>query len=318
MSSPKITDPVAVSAVMCTRNRHASIEHAVTTVLANDHPSFDMIVVDQSTDDSTGAILRPIAESDPRFTYLYTPEPGLSRAYNTGIKNTTGEVLVFTDDDCVVPTDWITRIVEAFQSEADGDLLYGQVVPYEGEGSEGDVLTPQLVIEHPTRMGKKDGFQVFGMGANFAARRRLFEKVGYFDEVLGGGGPLKSSQDFDLAYRVYKGDAITLLRPEVTLRHDGRREKEDWPTLLKNYGVGDGGFYTKHVRCRDPYAAWLLVKKLSTLSTKIAIKKVLGRTPEDGPYLRGIFTGIRASFAYDVDRHNRIYGGLRSKAAKGG
>ncbi|MCU1503867.1 MAG: glycosyl transferase family protein, partial [Ilumatobacteraceae bacterium] len=79
MSSPTTSNQVAVSAVMCTRNRHASIGQAVKTVLANDYPAFDMIVVDQSTDDSTGEILRPMAEADPRLTYLHTPEPGLSR-----------------------------------------------------------------------------------------------------------------------------------------------------------------------------------------------------------------------------------------------
>ena len=70
------------------------------------------------------------------------------------------------------------------------------------------------------------------MGANFAARRRLFDAIGGFDEILGGGGPLRSSQDYDLAYRTYRAGRVILLRPEVTLRHDGRREAEDWPALL--------------------------------------------------------------------------------------
>lgn len=317
MSFPKITDPTPVSAVMCTRNRSHSIAQAVTTVLANDYAAFDMIVVDQSTDDSTGEILRPLAEADPRLTYLYVTEAGLSRAYNTGIKGTSGEVIVFTDDDCVVPNDWITKIVAAFDADQEGDLLYGQVVPY--ETGEGYGLTPMLVIDKPQRMGKtQDKFRVFGMGANFAARRRLFERVGYFDEILGGGGPLKSSQDFDLVYRVYQGGAITLLRPEVILRHDGRREAEDWPTLLRNYGFGDGAFYTKHVRCRDPYALWLLSKRISTEAAKISVKWLLRRDPGERHYLRGVFTGIRHSFDWKVDRTRRLYTTPRKEAATGG
>jgi glycosyltransferase involved in cell wall biosynthesis len=316
MSSPKSTSPTPVSAVMCTRNRSASIGQAVKTVLANDYPAFDMIVVDQSTDDSTGEILRPLAEADPRLTYFHTDQAGLSRAYNTGIKGTTGQIIVFTDDDCVVPGDWITKIVAAFEGDPDGDLLYGQVVPY--ETGEGYNLTPMLVIDRPQRMGKgNDGFKVFGMGANFAARRRLFERVGYFDEILGGGGPLKSSQDFDLVYRVYRGGAITLLRPEVTLRHDGRREAEDWPTLLRNYGFGDGAFYTKHVRCLDPYALWLLSKRFATEGAKTVVKLVLRRDPGERYYLRGMLTGMRHSFDWKVDRKARMYTTLR-KAAKGG
>jgi glycosyltransferase involved in cell wall biosynthesis len=315
MSSPTATEPVSVSAVMCTRNRAASIAQAVRTVLANDYPNFDMIVVDQSTDDSTGEQLRPIAEEDPRLTYLHVDEAGLSRAYNTGIRNTTGEVLVFTDDDCVAPPDWISTIVAAFESEPDGDLLYGTVVPF--ESGEGFGLTPLLDIDAPTRMSKKDGhFKVFGMGANFAARRRMFDTIGYFDEVLGGGGPLKSSQDFDLVYRVYHGGAVTLLRPEVVMRHDGRREREDWPALLTAYGHGDGGFYTKHIRCRDPYALWLLTSKVAVLSAKVGIKTVIHRSvPPDSNYIRGVWRGVRGSFGWNIDRKKRIYT-TPKKAAK--
>ena len=59
---------------------------------------------------------------------MHSTEPGLSRAYNNGVRRTTGEILVFTDDDCLVEPDWITNIVKAFDAEPDGDLLYGRVV----------------------------------------------------------------------------------------------------------------------------------------------------------------------------------------------
>ncbi len=59
---------------------------------------------------------------------MHSTEPGLSKAYNNGISRSTGEIIVFTDDDCIVEPDWITTIVDAFGSEPDGDLLYGRVV----------------------------------------------------------------------------------------------------------------------------------------------------------------------------------------------
>ena len=40
----------------------------------------------------------------------------------------------------------------------------------------------------------------------------------------------------------FRAGAITLLRPEVSLVHDGRREQEDWPALLRNYGIEDSTF----------------------------------------------------------------------------
>jgi glycosyltransferase involved in cell wall biosynthesis len=296
-------DVQPVDVVICTRNRDANIGTAVRSVLANDYPSFRLTVIDQSTTDATGKVLEPIAAADDRLSYVHVDEAGLSRAYNTGIRSTSAEILAFTDDDCLVPPNWISSIVAAFAAEPDGDLLYGQVVPLDAE----EALTPLLRIDRPEKLSRSTGYRVFGMGANFAARRRLFGSIGGFDEVLGGGGPLRSSQDYDLAYRTYKSGAAILLRPEVTLRHDGRREAEDWPTLLLNYGTGDGGFYTKHVRCLDPYATWLFARVLVRSAAKSVLKPVFLRDRANVPYFKGLLAGLRGSFRFKVDRSRRLY-----------
>ena len=293
-----------VDVIICTRNRGASIGAAVSSVLANDHPSFRLTIIDQSTDDDTEAVVTPIAANDARVTYKHVTEAGLSRAYNTGIRATSADVLAFTDDDCLVPTNWIRTIVDAFSAEPDGDLLYGQVIPYETEEQS---LTPLLTIDRAEKLSLSTSFRIFGMGANYAARRRLFTKIGYFDEVLGGGGALRSSQDFDLEYRAYKGGCVILLRPEVTLRHDGRREAKDWPTLLLNYGTGDGAFYTKHVRCRDAYATWLFAKVLTKSVARSTLKPLLKRDSSNVPYFKGLIAGIRGSFKFKIDRRHRLY-----------
>ena len=298
-------DIPAISAVICTRNRPDKIGTAVATVLANDHDDFTLTVIDQSTDDQTRTIVEDLAKRDDRLRYEHMDEAGLSKAYNRGVALTSSEILAFTDDDCVAPIGWLRSIEAAFSAEPDGDLLYGQVIPLE-TGTDETGLTPQLTFDRPERLSKGDGFRVFGMGANFAARRRLFESIGGFDEVLGGGGPLKSSQDFDLAYRAYQADRVIILRPDVTMRHDGRRESEDWPTLLTNYGFGDGAFYTKHVRCRDPYALWLFAKQAGMTAARQAVRTVR-RRPVDLAYLRGMGRGARSSFDFPVDRTARMY-----------
>ena len=302
MQSPR---KAFVSAVICTRNRPDKIGTAIASVLANAYPDFDLTVVDQSTNDETEAIVNRVARSDGRIRYLRMSTSGLSRAYNHAISNTTGPILAFTDDDCIAPSDWIDKIVAAFDEQRDGELLYGQVVPaYPEDG--GYALTPLLLIDKPERLDRTNGFRVFGMGANFAARRSLFERAGVFDEILGGGGPLKSSQDFDLAYRAYRRNAPILLRPEVVIRHDGRREAEDWPALLRAYGFGDGAFYSKHVRCRDPYAVWLTLKNLGVASARFVVKRALGR-PAQINYLSGFVQGVRGGLKFGVDRTTMLY-----------
>ena len=295
-----------VSVVICTRNRPDKIGNAVESVLANTYPDFDLTIIDQSTNGETEAISHRVGESDARIRYQRMNKSGLSRAYNLAIASTIGPIIAFTDDDCLVPSDWIQKIVMAFEEQRDGELMYGQVLPAYPENG-GEALTPLLRIDKPERLDRANGFRVFGMGANFAARRSLFERAGTFDEVLGGGGPLKSSQDFDLAYRAFRRNAPILLRPEVIVRHDGRREREDWPTLLRAYGFGDGAFYSKHVRCRDPYAAWLAAKIFGVMSAKLIARCALGRRAAEIDYLSGFVQGVRGGFKFGVDRATLLY-----------
>jgi GT2 family glycosyltransferase len=284
-------------------------------VLASKYQEFDVVVVDQSDDDSTGALVRTIAELHPdRVTYVHTMPPGLSRAYNIGIASSTGDVLAFTDDDCIAPDDWMTSIVAAFTAEPEADMLYGQVnLPASLENHRG--IVPTLDIPEPRRLSRADGFRIYGMGANFAVRRRLFERIGGFDEMLGGGGPLRSSQDFDFQYRAYVAGATTLLRPDVKVDHYGLRTGEQWPATLRAYGIGDGAFYSKHVRCGDLFALRLLAVRLGRMAAREALLALgIRKRGSQQIYLKGCLEGIRAGLRYPVDRQRRLYGPTHSLA----
>ena len=296
-----------VSAIICTRNRHDSVGQAVASVLANAYSSFDLTIVDQSDGARTEEIVRQLPSQPGQVRYIHSSVPGLSRAYNLAIAETKGEILAFTDDDCVVPPDWISNIVSAFDREPDGDLLSGQVLePAALHGHDG--IVPQLHIVRPERLGRRDGFRIYGMGANFAARRRLFDRIGGFDEILGGGGPLRSAQDFDLQYRAYLAGVTTLLRPEVKVDHYGIRSSAQWPGQVKAYAFGDGAFYCKHVRCGDLRAIRLLAEWYGRpLAREILSRMGLRRRPSSMDYLTSFLDGMRASFAFAVDRRERLY-----------
>ena len=294
-----------VSSIICTRNRPDLIGAALDSVLSNVYPSFDVVVVDQSDDDRTGEIVRSRTATHPNLKYVYSRTPGLSRAYNTGIRESRGDVLAFTDDDCIAPVDWIASIVAAFQAEPDADMLYGQVLRPAELASCPDHI-PTLKIDRPRRFSRRDGFEVYGMGANFAARRRLFDRIGGFDEMMGGGGPLKSSQDFDLQYRAYIAGSVVLLRPEVTIDHYGVRSNDQWPATERAYGIGDGAFYSKHIRCGDLFALWLFIRRVSTMGI-MDLGRWLLRRRGHGEYLRSCFRGIALGRQYSVDRRTRLY-----------
>jgi GT2 family glycosyltransferase len=294
-----------LSAVICTHNRADLIARAVSSVLANDHDDFELVVLDQSSSDATKRALESLIERHSNLHYMHTTRVGLSAAYNAAIAGASGEILAFTDDDCVVPADWLTRIETAFESEPSAQLLYGQVLtPPELQGAEG--ILPTWEIARREIIARGEHFRVCGMGANFAARRRLFEQIGGFDEVLGGGGPLCSTQDFDLQYRVYRAGLTTLLDPEVKLDHYGIRPYELWPQTLTAYGIGVGGFYMKHARCGDARAAWLVTKTIVHSAAAAIYKQIVARNGST-VYLEGILRGLYRSFSYRIDRERRMY-----------
>ena len=276
----------------------------MASVLTNDHPDFDLLVVDQSNDDSTKLALADF-EADDRFRYVHLDRVGLSHAYNFGIALSSGPLMAFTDDDCVAPTDWLRTIEDAFDRHPDVDMLYGQTLAAPDLRGAPGVL-PALPIPRERKLSKTDGFQVFGMGANFAMRRSLIDRVGGFDEALGGGGPLRSSQDFDQVYRVYKAGAACLLSPSVWVHHYGIREGQAWTDTMRAYGIGDGAFYLKHIRCGDLEAARMLIARMARLFLR-EVRKGLARKPMEWVYLRSYLTGMRLSLRYSIDRRKRLY-----------
>jgi glycosyltransferase involved in cell wall biosynthesis len=296
----------SVSVVIPTRNRPDLIGRSVRAVLANDHPSFEVIVVDQSDDDRTSEVVAAIARADARVRFMHTMPPGLSRAYNIGSRAASASILAFTDDDCVAQPDWVSAIAGAFAAEPDAGMLYGRVaLPTELADAAGEV--PVLPMARAERLDATSGFRIYGMGANFALRRELLATIGGFDEVLGGGAPLRSSQDFDLQYRAYLSGAVVLLRPEVSVDHYGLRSRSEWAVTLRAYGVGDGAFYMKHIRCGDLRAAAMLGRIVARTAARQLRHLLDRRRPSQASYLRAIGEGIRDSLRYPVDSSQRLY-----------
>lgn len=295
-----------ISAVICTRNRAELIAGAVQSVLANDHPCFELIIIDQSDGDDTRRALDGLA-GDPRLRYFHTTQAGLSGAYNAAVRAGRAQLLAFTDDDCIAPPDWLTAVQREFDSDPEADLVYGQVrAPVELRDAALGIV-PQLLFPSRRRLSVRDGFVVAGMGANFAARRRAFEAVGGFDEMLGGGGPLRSSQDFDFQFRLFRASRVSVLSPDLNVLHYGLRTSAQWPQTNLAYGVGDGAFYMKHVRCGDLLAGRLLARQFLLEAARTVWKPLVRRKRHSPAYLRGLVVGSWKSFHFGVDRRRRLY-----------
>ncbi len=306
--------PEKVSVLICTRDRPDTVGQAVESVALCDYPEFDIHVMDQSTTTATRDIVDQLADrfaAKCPIVYHHLDRAGLSRAYNTGMRVSDGPIIACTDDDVIVPTDWLTCIVEAFDDDPEVGLLYGQVLVPESlkELAGTDTVVPALTRESTVQMHQRHrNFRVWGMGADMAMRRSMLEDVSGFDEALGGGAPLRSSQDFDFAFRVYRAGYAVRLDHRVKVDHYGSRTAEQWPGTLRNYGIGDGAFYSKHIRCGDTLALRLLVWQFGWVSRSWVARCVRERRPmAPDDYGRNLMTGIRMGARFDVDKERRLY-----------
>ena len=116
-----------VTVVIPTRNRASDVVRSVRAMLANDGPTFEVRVVDQSDDDSTHDALRGLL-ADVRLTYLRSPERGVSSARNLGCATARGTLIGFTDDDCEPSPGWVADIVAAFGLDPEIGMVFGSVL----------------------------------------------------------------------------------------------------------------------------------------------------------------------------------------------
>lgn len=318
---------LSISVVVCTRDRAETLGPALDSLAAQRTVLFEVAVVDQSGSDATQKLVEAWSLTDTRFRYLRLPELGLSRAYNAGIRVTSSPILAFTDDGCTAPVGWLEAIQAAFDRRDDVELLCGQVlVAPELEARETrDGFTPAFLIPSRRLLSRRGRLEVAGVGADFVARRTVFARVGLFDEVLGGGGPLESSQDFDFAHWVFRAGRATRLQPDVVVHHYGFRSHADWPATVRSYciGVGGlhlgvGGFHLKDICAGDLYAARLLLAHLALWSARSLRRWLRARSRAEWTYVGNLIAGMRRSVRFDVDRQWRPYEPRRPAGQEGG
>ena len=103
-----MTDDVDVSIVVSTRDRTSLFPHSLRSlVMRSSAVPFEIVVVDNGSSDSTGNVVRAWTRRDERVRLVEEPKVGLSFAKNAGLRSVRGSLVLFTDDDVVVPDGWV-------------------------------------------------------------------------------------------------------------------------------------------------------------------------------------------------------------------
>jgi cellulose synthase/poly-beta-1,6-N-acetylglucosamine synthase-like glycosyltransferase len=104
-----------VSVIVPAYNESANIANTVRSLVANDYPRFEVIVVDDGSTDDTGGIVRRLGL--PGVRVIRQPNAGKPAALNTGIAHARGDLLLLVDGDTVLAPDAIGQLVQRFAED---------------------------------------------------------------------------------------------------------------------------------------------------------------------------------------------------------
>ena len=293
-----------ISVVIGTRNRPSDLVLCLQSLAKQDHPSYEVVVVDQSTSEEARIAVRE-AIGDPAWLQLIpSPTVGRSNALNIALETCSSDIIAFTDDDCAMPTDWVSRIDSFFNENPEVDIVTGPVHAGSAKGAKGPVYFPSLYF---TERRVVEVGEVAGMGANMAFRRSIIKKVGGFDPYLGTGAFFQAGEDTDLVYRCQLAGSAAVREPSLTITHLAWRSLDEWNKVLYKYGFGDAAYGMKHVRCRDWAMARRTFGQAAYIFARLMWRLICRHPHQEQYYLHGFWDGVKASRRWVVDTKTRLY-----------
>jgi glycosyltransferase involved in cell wall biosynthesis len=174
---------------------------------------YEVIVVDNASDDGEEVKALVARFSQSRATYEGCP--GSYKARNKGVAIAKGEVLAFTDSDCIPAKDWIEKGVKNLQKYPQCGLIAGKIEIFFKDSSK---VTPVELYESITAFPQKELLDKYNYGAtaNIFTFKKVIERVGKFDDNLKSGG------DVEWGQRVAKFGYQQIYCDEVCVAHPAR------------------------------------------------------------------------------------------------
>ncbi len=235
----------SISLVIPTRNRPAALADCLDSVLGMTEKPNQILVIDNGSDQPD---TRKVVENFENVDYVSESIPGASAARNTGVRRSSGSIIVFLDDDELVHPNWLSAIISCFHNP-EVAIVTGLVLPAEIE-TEAQFQFEQRfsfirgycrkIFDYQYYLNKKwCGVPVWEIGGsgNLAIRRSVFEKLGGFDQRLGAGAA-GCSEDSELFYNALANGYRCDYEPNAVVYHRHRNDIQSLETQCFNYMQG--------------------------------------------------------------------------------
>lgn len=234
------------SLIVATKGRFIEVLELMESLDKQSFKDFEVILVDQN---ETNQLINKLKSINYKLKVKYIKSsPGLSKSRNIGIKESTGEIIAFPDDDCVYQTDTLEKINFIFEKKVKLDGVTGVSVDKNMNLNNG------FESKEIARLNK---YNVWKKGISYTIflKRRCFENNILFNEKLGVGANTEfgSGEETDLLLKIIKKKHLIEYHPNIFIEHPSNNLQIEKKDLKKHfdYAVGMG-----YVLKLNDYAFW--------------------------------------------------------------
>ncbi len=231
---PRLPRYPRVSVVVCAYNAERTLDRCLVSLAALSYPDYEVILVNDGSRDRT----LEIAERYPFCRILSQTNKGLGVARNVGAAAATGEIIAYTDSDCVADPDWLTYLVARMERGALAACGGPNLPPPEKN------LVPAAVAlapGGPTHVLLSDEIAEHIAGCNMAFRREALLELGGFDPVFRAAG-----DDVDICWRFQDKGAVIGFSAAAVVWHFRRNTVGAYLRQQRGYGKAEALVYAKH------------------------------------------------------------------------
>jgi glycosyltransferase involved in cell wall biosynthesis len=223
-----------VSVVVCSYNGAATLRECLDSLMRLEYPDFEVILVDDGSTDDT----RAIANDYPQVFYHHQANHGLSVARNEGARLASGEIIAYTDSDCVADEHWLMYLVQAMQDQ-NVEAIGGPNVTPVSDGWVAKCIAASP--GNPSHVMLDDQHAEHVPGCNLAIRRNTLLGMGGFDPQFRQAG-----DDVDICWRLLDADLAIGYAPGAMVWHHRRATVSAFIKQQKGYGRSEAMVHFKH------------------------------------------------------------------------
>ena len=212
-----------VTVAIPTHNRAFYLNQTLDGLMLQDYENsqIEILVIDNNCTDNTKAVVEAYNNSKILVRYIKETRQGLDHARNCAVEASTGDIIIFGDDDILVNPNWVSTMTAAFLADSENKIgaVGGEVIPVFPEG------LPEWIKEWHAPLGFRKELGPLKpkdcpMGANLAFRKSVFASLGLFSTALDrSAGNYFSGGDSEMIRRVRSAGLEVWFSPDGAVKH---------------------------------------------------------------------------------------------------